>query len=330
MAHGAPEGAVVVDIDAAGRLDAVLAGQLADLSRSRIASLVKEGAVTVDGEVVRKASTKVAVGQEVVVHVPPPEPMEAVAQDLPVSIVYEDADLVVVNKAAGMVVHPGPGHPDGTLVNALLHHVRDLSGIGGVQRPGIVHRLDRGTSGLMVVAKHDRAHQHLAAQFAEHTAQRRYVAVVLGAVQATRGTITSHLARHPKDRLRWASTDDAEQGKVAITHWERLGVRGTVSLVGCRLETGRTHQIRVHLTELGHPLIGDPVYTRGNRRPPASIRDQVDALDARPLLHAWSLALDHPSTGERLSWNAQVPPDMAEILGILELLDALPAEARPS
>jgi len=320
---------VTVRIEERGRLDACLADQLGELSRSRLAALVKRGAVTVDGVVVRKPSTAVTPGQQVAVRVPPPTPLQARAQDLPLRIVYQDADLVVVDKDAGMVVHPGPGHPDGTLVNALLHHVTDLSGIGGVQRPGIVHRLDRGTSGLLVVAKHDQAHQHLAAQFAAHSARRQYVAVVLGGVGASSGTLRSHLARHPRDRMRWASTDDADRGKLAITHWERLGVRGTVSLVGCQLETGRTHQIRVHLTEAGHPLVGDPVYRRGNLRPPASIRPLVEALDARPLLHAWSLSLDHPRTGERCTWTAPVPHDLAQVLQALRLVEALPPPARP-
>ena len=323
-----PEGLVEVQATDEGRLDAVVAASIPELSRSRAASLVKAGAVQVDGQVITRTSHSVSVGAQLRVDVPAPVPMGARPQDLPLAIVHEDDDLVVIDKAAGMVVHPGPGHPDGTLVNALLHHVRGLSGIGGVQRPGIVHRLDRGTSGLLVVAKHDQAHQHLAAQFAAHTAERLYLAVVHGALRASAGTVRSHLARHSGDRKRWASTDHAEHGKEAITHWVRRGVRGQISLVQCRLETGRTHQVRVHLTELGYPLLGDPTYRIGGRRPPATIREKVKALGARPLLHAWSLSLDHPRTGERCTWTARLPEDMRDIVEVLELVDALPEGLR--
>ena len=300
-----------VVVSAAGRLDAVLAEALPELSRSRVAALVKEGRVLVDGSPVRKASQKMAVGDAVSVHVPPPVPMEAVPQDLPVTVIYEDASLVIVDKAAGMVVHPAPGHPDGTLVNALLHHVGDLSGIGGVQRPGIVHRLDKGTSGLMVVAKGDASHQHLSAQFAEHSAGRVYLALCHGVPATQKGTIRSMLARHLKDRKRWASTEDGS-GKQAITHWQRLAVAGTVSLIACRLETGRTHQVRVHLTEQGWPLVGDPVYKRGKGRLPATLRDLV-APD-RPLLHALQLHLEHPESRERLELQALPPEDFSAAL----------------
>ena len=300
-----------VVVSAAGRLDAVLSDALPDLSRSRVAALVKDGKVTIDGAIARKPSVKVAAGDTVVVDVPPPVPMEAVPQDLPVSVVYEDASLVIVDKAAGMVVHPAAGHPDGTLVNALLHHVGDLSGIGGVQRPGIVHRLDKGTSGLMVVAKGDASHQHLSAQFAEHSAGRVYLALCHGVPKTSQGTIRSMLARHSKDRKRWASTDDGS-GKEAITHWQRLAVAGTVSLVACRLETGRTHQVRVHLTEQGWPLVGDPVYKRGKGRLPSTLRDLVSS--DRPLLHALRLHLEHPESGERLELQALPPADFLAAL----------------
>jgi 23S rRNA pseudouridine1911/1915/1917 synthase len=308
-----------------GRADAVVAATFPDLSRSRAAALVKEGRVRLDGEIVSKPSASVDEGAALEVEVPAPAPMEAPAQSLPLKIVHEDAHLVVVDKAPGRVVHPGPGHPDGTLVNALLHHVDDLSGIGGVQRPGIVHRLDKGTSGLLVVAKHDRAHRALAAQFAAHTASRRYLALVFGAPASGGGTVRSRLARHPRDRLRWASTDQPDQGKEAITHWRRLGARGTVGLVECRLETGRTHQVRVHLCELGHPLIGDPTYRRKGCRVPARLRERVAGLQDRPLLHAWSLALDHPESGERVRFVAPPPDDLAGALDDVDLQPALPA-----
>lgn len=313
---------------ARGRLDAALAEAFPDLSRSRATALVKEGVASVDGEVVTRPSAKVRAGQLLCVDVPAPTPMNADPQDLPLRIVDQDADLVIVDKDPGRVVHPGPGHPDGTLVNALLHHVGDLSGIGGTLRPGIVHRLDRGTSGLLVVAKHDLSHRALAAQFAAHTAQRLYLAIVHGAPREAAGTVRSHLARHPKDRMRWASTPDETQGKPAVTHWRRLGVCGDIGLVQCQLETGRTHQVRVHMRELGHPLVGDTVYGRGSRRVPARIREAVEALEDRPLLHAWSLSLDHPSSGDRRTWLARPPRDFMSVVEGLELVAALPERIR--
>lgn len=308
----------VLTVDQAGRLDAVLAALLPELSRSRVAHLVREGAVTVDGAVIRRPSLKVGPGAQVVVRVPEPVPDEAVPQDLPLRIVYEDEALVVVDKEAGMVVHPSPGHPDGTLVNALLHHVGDLSGIGGVQRPGIVHRLDRGTSGLLVVAKGDAAHRALAEQFARKTAGRVYLALVYGAPREDRGTFVSCLARHPTDRLRWASTDGS-YGKEAVTHWEVRARAGTVSLLECELETGRTHQIRVHLSEAGHPLIGDRTYRRRNTRLPATLRGLVDpdAPVERPLLHAWQLRFTHPETGALMAFAAPPPADFTAALDAL-------------
>lgn len=299
--------------DRSGRLDAVVAVLAPDLSRARVAALVRDGAVTVDGQVVTRPSTRVAPGAHVIVAVPDPVPLVAVAQALPLDIVFEDEDLVVVDKPAGMVVHPAPGHPDHTLVNALLHHVGDLSGIGGVQRPGIVHRLDRGTSGLLVVAKGDAAHQSLAAQFATKTAGRTYLALVLGAPAAERGTIVSHLARHPTDRMRWASTS-GPHGKRAVTHWTVGARAGTVSLLTCELETGRTHQIRVHLTEQGWPLVGDRTYARRGAKLPASLRGIVDPEVERPMLHAWRLRLTHPRTGARLVLEAGVPLDFQAAL----------------
>lgn len=300
----------------ASRLDVRVAAE-ADLSRSRAAALVKEGRVTVDGETLRRPAAKVRSHQVVVVEVPPPVPMEAQPQDLPLDVVYEDADLAVVNKAAGMVVHPGAGHPDGTLVNALLFHLDGLSGIGGVQRPGIVHRLDRGTSGLMVVAKHDEAHQHLAAQFADKTAGRVYLALCLGAPTLGRGTVRSWLGRHPTDRVRWSSRPEGT-GKHAVTHWAVEARAGTVTLIRCWLETGRTHQVRVHLSEQGWPLAGDGTYKRRDRRPPARLVAHVDPTGQRPMLHAWELRLVHPRTGEPCAFRAPPP---ADYLAALEALD---------
>lgn len=300
-------------VEEAGRLDAAVAALTPELSRSRVAALIREGAVSLDGRVVRKPGTPVAPGARVVVDVPAPVPTEAAPQDLPLSIVYEDDALVVVDKAAGMVVHPGPGHPDGTLVNALLHHVGNLSGIGGVQRPGIVHRLDRGTSGLVVVAKGDAAHQALARQFADKTAGRTYLALVHGTPDRDAGTIRSCLARHPTDRLRWASTE-GEHGKPAVTHWRVAHRAGSVSLLVCELETGRTHQIRVHLSEQGWPLVGDGTYRRRGVRLPAILRDLADPSGERPMLHAWRLRLIHPLTGQPMAFEVPPPDDMAAAL----------------
>ena len=310
-----------VEVTETGRIDRILAASLSDLSRSRIAALVKQGAVTVRGAIVKRPSTEVVPGDVVVVLEPDAVPDHAVPQDIPVDIVYQDADLAIINKAAGMVVHPAAGHPDGTLVNALLHHLDGLSGIGGVSRPGIVHRLDRGTSGLMVVAKHDLAHQALAAQFADHSANRRYVAVCFGAPSQPGGTIESLVSRHPRDRMRWASTRDG-RGKRAITHWERLGVADGICLIGCKLETGRTHQVRVHLTESGHPLLGDPVYKRRGNRLPARLKSLV--ADQRPLLHAWRLELTHPTTNETVVFTTPPPLDMLRVVHALGLQESLP------
>ena len=313
---------MAVRVVEAGRLDVVIAALFEGLSRTRASDLVKSGQVQVDGVVVDRPSLAVAAGAWLEVAVPAPVPLDAAPQDLPLRIVFEDADVVVIDKAAGMVVHPAPGHEDGTVVNALLHHVGDLSGIGGVQRPGIVHRLDRGTSGLLVVAKNDAAHQALSAQFAAHTARRRYVALCLGEPGFSSGTIQSRLARHPTDRMRYASTK-GEAGREAVTHWELLGRAGTVSLIGCVLETGRTHQVRVHLSEAGWPIVGDPLYGRKGSRLPATLRDLVDP--DRPLLHAWSLAFDHPRTGARIALIAPAPEDLVRAAEAVGLRYALPS-----
>lgn len=298
--------------DEAGRLDAVLAGLVEGHSRSRLAALVKDGQVTVDGAVVTRPSAKIDAGARLEVTLPPPTPTGIVPQDLPLSVVYEDAALIVIDKAPGMVVHPGAGHPDGTLVNALMHHVDDLSGIGGELRPGIVHRLDKGTSGLMVVAKTDRAHRHLAAQFADHSAGREYLALCAGRPRNASGTIRSILGRHPKHRVRFASIEDAARGKLAVTHWWVERELGSLTLIRARLETGRTHQVRVHLSEQGWPLVGDPLY--GKARVPSRVRPLVQ--DDRPLLHARELHFEHPD-GEAMSFTAPVPADFQAVLDAL-------------
>jgi 23S rRNA pseudouridine1911/1915/1917 synthase len=307
-----------------GRLD-VLVGLLVDgLSRSRASTIVKEGRVTVEGLVLAKPAQTVHRGARVSIDVPDAIPDRALPQDLPIRVVYEDPDVVVVDKEPGMVVHPGAGHADGTLVNALLHHVEDLSGIGGVERPGIVHRLDRGTSGLIVVAKNDAAHHGLADQFAAHTAGRTYLAITLVAPETNSGTITSELARSPRDRMKFASTTFGG-GRHAVTHWRVLarGLDG-VAMIGCQLETGRTHQIRVHMSEAGWPLAGDDVYAKRRVRTPAWLAEFLP--EDRPMLHAFRLRFTHPRDGRACQFEAPVPDDFAAALAAAELVvpDPLP------
>ncbi len=290
----------------AGRLDSVLAACLDDVSRTRVAAWIRQGRVQLSGRVVVRPATSVTVGAELEVDVPPPEPIDAIPQDLPLQIAYQDSDLVIVNKAPGMVVHPSPGHADGTLVNALLHHVRDLSGVGGALRPGIVHRLDKGTSGLLVVAKNDLAHLGLAGQFAAHTAGRTYLAICLSGPEADAGTVRSELGRHPTDRIRQASVPG---GRPSVTHWKVLARQDNITLIQCNLETGRTHQVRVHMTESGWPLAGDGTYQRRDKKVPPVLAPVVDPSGERPMLHAWRLQLVHPRSGEAMSWEAAPPLD---------------------
>ena len=291
------------------RLDVAVTAGIPGLSRSRASALIARGLVRLGGAEQLRASAKVAAGASLEVEVPPPPPAEAVAQEIPLRVVYVDDDVVVVDKPPGLVVHPGAGHADGTLVNALLHHLGALSEVGGPLRPGIVHRLDRGTSGLLVVARHDVAHAHLAAQFAAHTAGRRYLAVVYGVPGQAMGTITSHLGRHPTDRVRFASVD-AEHGRHAVTHWRLLGQARGLSLIECRLETGRTHQIRVHLSEAGLPLVGDPLY--GKRTAPSWLLPLLPA--DRPMLHAWRLRFRHPRDEAWRRFFAPLPEDLVGVL----------------
>ncbi len=298
------------------RLDQAV-GALEGLTRSAAQRLIEEGLVTVDGAP-QKASLKLKGGETVSVTVPPPEPARPAAETIPLEILYEDGDLVVVNKPAGMVVHPGAGNPGGTLVNALLGHCADLSGVGGELRPGIVHRIDKDTSGVLVVAKNDRAHRELSRQFKAHTIKRIYLALVFGSPKADKGRIESEIGRHPIDRKRMSGT--ARRGKRAVTHWQVAGRYPGVTLLRLRLETGRTHQIRVHLSEAGHPLAGDAVYGGSGRL--AAIRDQkLKALIrelGRQALHAKTLGFIHPTSGEYLEFDTELPPDMGRIIEYLE------------
>ena len=294
------------------RLDRYLSEQL-DITRSAAERLLDEGAIVLSGGNAAK-NYRLRGGEEITVTLPDPVPAEAVAEDIPLDIVFEDADIVVVNKPSGMVVHPAAGNPTGTLVNALLHHCKgSLSGIGGVERPGIVHRIDKDTSGLLVVAKNDRAHVALAEQLKTHTVSRVYRAIVLGNLREDAGTVNKPIARHPVDRKRMSIARRAEDGREAITHYTVLERFGAFTLVECRLETGRTHQIRVHMASLGHPLLGDPVYGGDGTKFEARHR----ALVHGQCLHAGELSLIHPATGEKKSFQAELPADFAALLDIL-------------
>ena len=288
----------------AERLDKVLLARHPDFSRSRIEGLVKAGFVTVNGVPAEKAGQKVAASDAIDVTIPPPVPAVPEPEDIPLDVVYEDDDIVVVNKPAGLVVHPAPGHGAGTLVNALLHHCPTLSGIGGVARPGIVHRLDQDTSGLIVVAKSQPAMDGLVKAFASHrNVEKTYLAVCHGRPRLDAGRIENLIGRHPVDRKRMAIVE--RNGKVAVTNWRVRAAGVRTSLLECRIETGRTHQIRVHLASLGCPIIGDRVYGKG------ALDRRLDPVPARQMLHAWRLALWHPVRNERMSFEAPVPPDMA-------------------
>lgn len=309
---------ITVGEESAGqRLDAFLATAVPELTRAAAQRLIESGMVLLDGTV-PKASLKLRSGDTLSVEIPPPEPAQALPEEIPLEILYEDADLVVINKPAGMVVHPGAGNSGGTLVNALLGHCRDLSGIGGELRPGIVHRIDKDTSGILVVAKSDAAHQGLARQFSEHTVKRIYLALVFGEMKSDTGRIEGIIGRHPVDRKRMSGT--ARHGKHAVTHWRVIGRYPGVSLLRLRLETGRTHQIRVHLSESGHPLLGDPVYCSSGRLAnlkDTGLRGVVKGL-GRQALHAKTLGFIHPVSGKYLEFDTELPTDMQAVLDYLE------------
>ena len=294
---------MIIEADAAAeRLDAFLASRLPDLSRSRIQALIREQYIIVNDEPA-KPRDAVKPGDRIAIALPEAVPLDAAPQDIPLDILYEDDDLLVLNKEPGMVVHPAPGNPDGTLVNALLHHCRGkLSGIGGVERPGIVHRLDKDTSGCLVVAKSDAAHQSLVTQFSERsTMEKIYLAVTQGVPAPAKDTIFTHIGRHPVNRQKMAVVNPPG-GKAAITDYEILTTDAATrtSLVLCHLHTGRTHQIRVHLHHKGTPLVGDPIYGKPSRNA---------ALPDRLMLHAWKLSFEHPLTRKRLSFEAPIPQE---------------------
>jgi 23S rRNA pseudouridine1911/1915/1917 synthase len=295
------------------RLDSFLSALVSDRSRSQLQKLIKEGRVS--GPIADlKASTPVKAGQRFVVDLPEPEPATAVAEDLPLTILYEDHDLVVIDKPAGMVVHPAAGHSSGTVVNALLYHVDDLSGIGGELRPGIVHRLDRGTSGVMVAAKTDATHQELSRQFHDREVEKEYIALVWGTVQAGK-RIDAPIGRDPGDRQKMSTR--ARRARSAVTRVTRAEHLKGVSLLQVAIATGRTHQIRVHLNAIGHPIVGDPTYG-GVRRHVANDVRAVQRLE-RPFLHAWKLAFTHPTDGRRLAFESPLPADLQSVIDDIRL-----------
>jgi len=296
------------------RLDRALADAVPILSRERLKALIRSGAVETEGKALRDPAVKVRGEEALRIAVPEAAPAHSEPQEIPLEIVFEDEHLLVVDKPAGLVVHPAAGNVDGTLVNALLYHCRgSLSGIGGVARPGIVHRIDKDTSGLLVVAKTDVAHEGLAKQFAAHTIERRYLAIVKGIPKAAQGTVDAPLARSATNRKKIAIVE-GKRGKRAVTHWRRLGVLADAALVECRLETGRTHQVRVHMASIGHPLLGDPVYGRSGKTH-GKLLSKLGFQ--RQALHAAGLGFTHPVTKNRLSFSSPMPPDMQELFNAL-------------
>ncbi|GLR87906.1 pseudouridine synthase [Bradyrhizobium iriomotense] len=320
---------IVAGDEGSARLDRVLAARLPDISRSRLKALILAGAVSLKATVIRDPAYHVTPGDTITIDVPEAAPAEPKAEDIALDIVFEDDDIIVINKPAGLVVHPAAGHETGTLVNALIAHCgTSLSGIGGVRRPGIVHRLDKDTTGLMVVAKNDLAHQSLSAQFADHgrtgEMRRGYLAFAWGVPNRQRGTVDAPIDRHPHAREKMAVR---QNGRAAVTHWEiRESFAGrdgkpVASLLACELETGRTHQIRVHLAHIGHPLLGDAVYgphfkTKANQLGPES-RGALAAL-GRQALHSYLLVIEHPRSGELLHWEQPLPEDLLLLKSRLE------------
>ncbi len=299
-----------------GRLDRALVAAVPNLSRARIQSLVAEGALKIEGVLANNLSSHQHSGKLFSLTVPPARPDKAISQDIPLEITFEDEHLLVVDKPAGLVVHPAAGHPNGTLVNALLHHCNgQLSGIGGVQRPGIVHRIDRDTSGLLVVAKTDKAHVGLAKLFAAHDIDRQYLAIVKGIPAPPAGTISTQIGRSTSDRKKMAVRDE-NHGKHAITHYKTLEILRSSALVNCTLETGRTHQVRVHMAHIGHALIGDSTYS--NRQKSYKFGPNQSVF-ARQALHATRLGFIHPITDKKMQFDSVLPADMQQLLSTLRL-----------
>jgi 23S rRNA pseudouridine1911/1915/1917 synthase len=313
------------------RLDAFLAESVPETSRAQLKKLIDAGQITCDGNPA-KASLKLKGGEKIELALPEPRPLAAIAQPIPLRILYEDQDLIVVDKPAGMVVHPAAGHAEGTLVNALLHHCDDLAGIGGTLRPGIVHRIDKDTSGVLVVTKNDSSHQHLAEQFSNHRIKRHYLALIHGFLPTPTGTIDQPLGRHPVQRKKISGK--ARHSKAAVTHWTVLQTYPAqrLSLVRLQLETGRTHQIRVHLSERGHPLLGDPLY--GRRSEAAAFKDDelrrlVKQLPGQAL-HAATLGFIHPRTAAYLEFTSDIPPQLGDIIAHLHKTNSPDCSDQPA
>ncbi|HEY9750920.1 MAG TPA: RluA family pseudouridine synthase [Allocoleopsis sp.] len=311
-----------LQVEQAGeRLDRWLSEQLPDLSRSRLQKLIEQGQVQVNGQVCTSKKAILQAGDRVQVEIPEAQPLELQPEEIPLDILYEDDHLLIVNKPAGLVVHPAPGHESGTLVHALLAHCQTLSGlnalpgIGGVQRPGIVHRLDKDTSGAIAIAKTDQAHHHLQAQLKAKTARREYLAVVYGSPTTESGTIDLPVGRHPVDRKKMAIVPEEKGGRRAVTHWRVLERLGNYTLMHFQLETGRTHQIRVHSTHMGHPIVGDPVYS-SHRSLGVNLPGQM--------LHAWKLRLQHPVSESWIEVTAEPPAVFNTLLAVLRRRFALP------
>ena len=325
-----------VTADLAGdRLDRFLAEQAelinAHISRSRIKTLIASGYASVSERMIEEPAYRLSMDQIVTLFVPPPAPAEPQAEQIALNIIYEDAHLIVINKPAGLVVHPASGHESGTLVNALIAHCGEsLSGVGGVKKPGIVHRIDKDTTGLMVVAKTDAAHHGLTRLFADHgrnlSLTRAYLALVWGSPDRSRGVIETSLGRHATHREKMAVVSTG-RGRAAITHWEKIADYGLAALISCRLETGRTHQIRVHMAHIGYPLIGDPTYGAGFKtkitRLTAAAQASVEKL-SRQALHAATLGFEHPITGEEMLFESDLPQDLDELKRALETLSSTP------
>ncbi|MBW4692864.1 MAG: RluA family pseudouridine synthase [Lyngbya sp. HA4199-MV5] len=295
------------------RLDRYLAEQLVDISRSRLQNLIEQGQIQVNGQVCTSKKAIVQVGDRIHITIPDAQPLDLQAENIPLEILYEDDHLLILNKPAGLVVHPAPGHEGGTLVNALLAHCDHLAGIGGVQRPGIVHRLDKDTSGAIAVAKTDQAHQHLQAQLKAKTARRDYLAVVYGAPATESGLIDLPIGRHLIDRKKMAIVPEEKGGRRAITHWQVKERLGNYTLMQFALETGRTHQIRVHSAKMGHPIVGDPVYGTGR---------SVGVNLSGQALHAWRLQLEHPVLATTIAVTAPIPASFTTLLETLRRRNA--------
>jgi 23S rRNA pseudouridine1911/1915/1917 synthase len=290
------------------RLDVYLANEIDDLSRSRIQKLIEQGQVQINGQVCTSKKWDVQEGDRIQIEIPEATPLALQAEEIPLDILYEDDSLLIINKPVGLVVHPAPGHESGTLVNALLAHCPNLPGIGGIQRPGIVHRLDKDTSGALAIAKTDQAHQNLQAQFKAKTARREYLGVVYGAPKTESGTVDQPIGRHPVDRKKQAVVPIEKGGRSAVTHWQMEERLGNYTLMRFELETGRTHQIRVHCAFMGHPIVGDPLYSSG-RSVGVNLPGQA--------LHAWRLRLQHPVRGDEIEAIAPAPSTFQTLLSVL-------------